>query len=388
MKNRSLGFGGAVIVLIIMLAAAYFGVDILGLLPGDSPLPTVQPLPGTTPFPTLEPVRDAETVPSDPAAAWYEIYFTNPTCPPEEERHGGLDEYIAADLARAETQVDIAAFDLDAEPIVNALIMLEGRGVTVRVVTDEDNAELSSIRRMRRNGISVIEDKRRALMHNKFIVIDGRFLWVGSMNFTTNGVYCNNNNIVRFDSPELAANYTTEMSEMYDQQLFGPDSPNDTPHEQLVLHGVQVENYFSPEKEVAPIIARAVARAQEEILILAFTFTDDQIGEAILGRADAGVPVRGVFETAGADIEFSYYTIMKDAGLPNVEVRKDGNGRVMHHKVIIIDRKTVIFGSFNFSDSANRRNDENIVIVHDPTFTSFFVEEFGFVWDEAGAGNQ
>ena len=388
MKNRSLGFGGAVIVLLIMLVAAYFGVDILGLLPGDTPQPKVEPLPGSTPLPTLEPVREAESEPSDPTAAWYEIYFTNPTCPPEEERSGGLDEYIAADLAQAETQVDIAAFDLDAEPIVNALITLEGRGVKVRVVTDEDNAELSSIRRLRRNGISVIEDKRRALMHNKFIVVDGRFLWVGSMNFTTNGVYCNNNNIVRFDAPELAANYTTEMDEMYEQQLFGPDSPNNTPHEQLVIHGVQVENYFSPEKEVAPIIARAVARAQQEILILAFTFTDDQIGEAILGRADAGIPVRGVFETAGADIEFSYYTIMKDAGIANVEVRKDGNSRVMHHKVIIIDRETVIFGSFNFSDSANRRNDENIIIVHDPTFTSFFVEEFGFVWDEAGAGNQ
>lgn len=371
-----------------MLVAAYFGVDILGLVPGDTPLPTLEPLPGTTPLPTLEPVREVEREPSDPTSAWYEIYFTNPDCPPEEERSGGLDEYIAADLAKAETQVDIAAFDLDAEPIVNALITLEGRGVTVRVVTDEDNAELSSIRRLRRGGISVIEDKRRALMHNKFIVIDGRFLWVGSMNFTSNGVYCNNNNLVRFDSPELAENYTVEMDEMYEQQLFGPDSPNNTPHEQLVIQGVEVENYFAPEKEVAPIIARAVARAQEEILVLAFSFTDDQIGEAILGRADAGIPIRGVFETAGADIEFSYYTIMKESGLSNVEVRKDGNGRVMHHKVIIVDRETVIFGSFNFSDSANRRNDENIVIVHDPTFTSFFVEEFGFVWDEAAAGNE
>jgi phosphatidylserine/phosphatidylglycerophosphate/cardiolipin synthase-like enzyme len=55
----------------------------------------------------------------------------------------------------------------------------------------------------------------------------------------------------------------------------------------------------------------------------------------------------------------------------------------MHHKVFIIDRETVIFGSFNFSDSANRRNDENILIVHDPVFASFFVEEFEAVWQEA-----
>ena len=56
----------------------------------------------------------------------------------------------------AEVRVDIAAFDLDAEPMVQALIELEARGVEVRVVTDSDNAELSSINRLRRNGVSVV----------------------------------------------------------------------------------------------------------------------------------------------------------------------------------------------------------------------------------------
>ena len=54
----------------------------------------------------------------------------------------------------------------------------------------------------------------------------------------------------------------------------------------------------------------------------------------------------------------------------------------MHHKVIVIDRETVIFGSFNFSDSANSRNDENLLIVHDATFVEYFIEEFNTVWAE------
>ena len=97
-------------------------------------------------------------------------------------------------------RVDVAAFDFDSEPMVEALIELEEQGILVRVVTDEDNADLSAINRLRRHGISVVEDKRSALMHNKFVIIDGRYLWMGSMNFTTNGVYCNNNNLVRIDS--------------------------------------------------------------------------------------------------------------------------------------------------------------------------------------------
>lgn len=361
--------GGAILVLILAVLSVIFGQDLLqqfGLDEGE---------------PLLNPVTDT-AAPAD----WYEIYFTNPTCPPEAERVGGLDEDIAGDMLAAEVRVDIAAYDLDAEPMVQALIELEARGVEVRVVTDSDNGSLSSINRLRRNGISVVEDKRTGLMHNKFVVIDGRIVWLGSMNFTTNGVYCNNNNIVRIVSPRLAANYTAEMDEMYDDNLFGPDSPQNTPNEALSISGVEVENYLGPEREIAPIISRRLASAESEILFMAFSFTNEQIGEALLGRADAGVIVRGVFERVGSDTPFSYYPLLSQARLANVAVRTDGNPQIMHHKVFIIDRSMVIFGSFNFSDNANRSNDENILIVHDSVFASYFIEEFEAVWAEAQVG--
>ncbi len=375
MNKRTAGIGGGILVIVIAILSVIFGQDLFAQLGIETD--------GTP----IENPNDNGSVDLPPAGDnnpdWYEIYFTAPTCPPEEDRLSGLDETIAADISQAQKQVDIAAFDLDAEPIVNALIDLEKRGVTVRIVTDEDNADLSSIRRLRRNGTSVVEDKRTALMHNKFIVIDGQYTWMGSLNFTSNGVYCNNNNLVRINSSRVAANYTVEMDEMYEDRLFGPDSPQNTPNEKMTINGIPVENYFGPEREMSLNIARAVASAQEEILFMAFSFTDDQIGEAMLGRADAGVTVRGVFETTGSDTIYSYYPHMAAAGMDNVTVRTDGNPYIMHHKVIIIDRETVIFGSFNFSDSANRRNDENIFIVHDPTFASFFVDEFETVWAEA-----
>jgi phosphatidylserine/phosphatidylglycerophosphate/cardiolipin synthase-like enzyme len=333
-------------------------------------------------FGDLAPADDPVVV-SSGSGEWYEIYFTNPSCPPEEERQGGLDETIAADMRQAELQVDVAAFDFDAEPMVDALVDLVEQGVRVRVVTDSDNADLPTIARLRRAGVDVVEDERSALMHNKFVVIDGRFVWMGSMNFASNDVYCHNNNIVRFDAPELAANYTAEMNEMFDDGLFGPTSPDATLNERLSFDGVLVENYFASEKEVAPIITQAIEGAQNEILFMAFSYTNEAIGEAMLARAEAGINVQGVYETTGSETDFSYYLPMLEAGLANMQVRQDGNNRLMHHKVIIIDRATTIFGSFNFSDSANDSNDENVVIVHDPTFTGFFVEEFNTVWNEA-----
>lgn len=394
----------AVIIAAILLILSYFfdeGDDSLGdtmrdvadlVLTTEGQIDPALVLTALTPTPNPQLSVTPNRIPTirTTPATFYQVYFTEPTCPPDAARTGGIDQIIADDLARAQTQVDVAAFDLDAEPIVGALMALEARGIPVRIVTDTDNVDLSSIRRLRRSGISVVEDKRSGFMHNKFIIIDNRYLWTGSMNFTTDDIYCYNNNTVRFDAPSLAANYRAEMDEMYEERSFGPESPQNTPHEQLTEQGIMLENYFAPERELELInvIARTVARAQQEILFMAFSFTNEEIGEAMLGRADAGVAIRGIFEKTGADTASSYYGIMRNAGLANVNVRLDGNTRLMHHKVIIVDQQTVIFGSFNFSANANRSNDENLLIVHDPHFAQRFMAEFDARWREATTGSE
>jgi phosphatidylserine/phosphatidylglycerophosphate/cardiolipin synthase-like enzyme len=53
----------------------------------------------------------------------------------------------------------------------------------------------------------------------------------------------------------------------------------------------------------------------------------------------------------------------------------------MHEKVIIIDDRIVIFGSFNFSGNADTSNDENLLIIDDPNIASLFEQEFQKVFD-------
>jgi phosphatidylserine/phosphatidylglycerophosphate/cardiolipin synthase-like enzyme len=66
-----------------------------------------------------------------------------------------------------------------------------------------------------------------------------------------------------------------------------------------------------------------------------------------------------------------------------VDVRRDGNTGLMHHKVIIIDRSIVITGSYNFSNSAETSNDENVVIIHSAETAAEFMSEFQRVYDQA-----
>ena len=387
-----------ILTIIAILVLGYFGIDIGGLIDGEpDAIVTIVSNVEDSGFGSA-PIDDGTVVDDEPQARsldadvggsrqitaggdWYDIYFTNPFCPPEEEREGGIDEFIAADIMNAGFQVDIAAFDLDSPAIYEALVSAEEQGTFVRVVVDDEHTPESIINRLRRNGISVVIDDRSALMHNKFVIIDQEVLWTGSTNFSSNGIFCNNNNLVRFTSVDLAANYAIEMDEMYDEREFGARSPENT-LQQLSVNGIQIENYFSPETRVAPIVASEVAQANSEILFMAFSFTHDEVGETVLERARDGVEVRGVFETTGSETTYSYYPDFLEAGLNNLQVRQDGNGRIMHHKVFVIDRETVIFGSFNFTNSGNDTNDENTLIVRDPEFASFFIEEFELVWAE------
>jgi phosphatidylserine/phosphatidylglycerophosphate/cardiolipin synthase-like enzyme len=113
---------------------------------------------------------------------------------------------------------------------------------------------------------------------------------------------------------------------------------------------------------------------------MAFSFTDDSLGQAIIARSAAGAEVAGIFEQRGADTEFSECPPMLNAGL---DVRLDGNSYTFHHKVVIIDGKIVALGSFNFSNNAIESNDENLLIIHDAGLAAQYEAEFQRRWAEA-----
>ncbi len=101
----------------------------------------------------------------------------------------------------------------------------------------------------------------------------------------------------------------------------------------------------------------------------------------MIERAAAGVKVMGVFDEdqyhSNAGTEFDRLT---SAGL---DVRLDGNPRLMHHKVIIIDGKLVITGSYNFSYNAEHNNDENTLIIHNQNLAGQYLAEFQKIYAQA-----
>lgn len=311
---------------------------------------------------------------------WFELYFTNPQSPLASQLTGGVDQPIAASIDNAKLSVDVAIYSLSLNSVRDALLRALDRGVQVRMVMESENLDRTDPQKLKDAGIPILGDRREGLMHNKFIVIDNSEVWLGSMNLTDSGTYEDNNVMMHIRSVKVAENFTKEFEEMFSEDKFGDNVAAETPNPRVTVDGTPVDTYFSPDDGVQPVLVDIINEAQESIYFMAFSFTADPLGEAVRSRAEAGVTVAGVMDedqvSSNVGTEFDPF---RQAGL---DVYRDGNAGQMHHKTIIIDESIVIFGSYNFTNSAETKNDETLMVVYSEAIAGQFIAEFQRVYGQ------
>ncbi|MCD6309084.1 MAG: lamin tail domain-containing protein, partial [Candidatus Eremiobacteraeota bacterium] len=194
----------------------------------------------------------------------------------------GIHTELVNIINRAQVRVDVAVYDMDHSEIIEALKEAWNRGVEVRVVTDDDNyrdpgpfAELEVV------GINVERDNRSSFCHHKFFVIDNRYLWTGSYNPTDSGTTYHANSALLIDSAELAGKFTEEFEEMFTRNRFGTDKQN-TSSGTVEVNGHQVGWAFSPTGDTRAKILSAINSADTSIYFCIFSFTDDDISQALI----------------------------------------------------------------------------------------------------------
>ena len=350
-----------IICLIIILSAFLAGCK-------TQPPSWLEPLPSTTPSGYSS------------ANQLFSVYFTDVN---SSDYRGGPDRFLADDLDNARFQIDAALYDLNLWTIRNALVRAHDRGVNVRLVVEADSLDRSEIQDLINAGIPVVGDQAESLMHNKFLVIDGTDVWTGSMNMTVNGAYRHLNNMVRVRSSLVAQNYTSEFEEMFLDGFFGENVKLNTPHPILSIDGIRVETYFSPDNSTGDRILELLLAANSSIDFLFYSFTSDPIGDALLKKSDQGITIRGVVDyyQEGTGIGGEYQRL-KDH---NINIYLDGHPEKMHHKVIIIDQQIVVTGSYNPTHSAETKNDENTLIIHDQEIARVFLREFDWIFEDGSA---
>jgi phosphatidylserine/phosphatidylglycerophosphate/cardiolipin synthase-like enzyme len=328
---------------------------------------------------------------STPVDKPYTLLFTNPNQTSQSNNLDPIGEAVAQYINQANSTLDIAAYELNNQSITEAISQAKSRGVQIRIVTEHSNRQEVPLQKLEQQGIPVVDDgaENRGLMHDKFLIIDGQVLGMGSMNLTRNCTQRNNNNFIFWDSnkdpaiTQLIDNYQIEFEQLWSGK-FGPMKVAQTPYPKIQLKdGTVIETYFSPGDQPLTALENTLAGAKHSVDILAFSFTAKALEKTLQKDMARGVSVRGIFEKKQNSTHSSFLRLSALGG----DVREDTNLYMMHHKVLLIDRdsdaSSIVFGSFNFSNGANTRNDENLLIIHNnQALIQSFGQEFDHLWSE------
>ena len=286
----------------------------------------------------------------------------------------GVEQQVLDLIASAQKSLDLCLFECSLPRVSKALIEAQARGVRVRVVYDNREDEQPAVHMLRDAGVPIISDGRSGYMHNKFIVVDEALVWTGSTNIAPRGIYVSDNHALTLRNEALAGIYTTEFEEMFLDGAFGVTSPQNTSNDWVrVDRYTKVQVYFAPEDNAMDRVIEVVRGAEKSIKFIAFAFTSEALFDAMKARMQDGVEVEGIFESRHAGWKDIKIGPLNAAG---ATVRFDRNPDALHHKVIVVDDRYVCTGSFNFSDSADRSNDENMLVIDSRPLARTFVEEF------------
>ena len=279
-------------------------------------------------------------------------------------------------------------------------------------------------------GIPVIDDtadgsKGSGLMHHKFVVIDGKTVIVTSANFTTSDIHGdfktaasrgNANNLLKIENAQLAQLFTQEFNLMWGDGPGGkPDSKFGIKKpfrqgQKVTVGNATVAVQFSPttatlpwEKSVNGLINRTLGSAKKSVDLALFVFSAQRLSNTLEIEASRGVAVRAlidsnfIYRSYSEGLDMMGATFIQDCKLEadNRPWRKPLTavgvpllpmGDRLHHKFGVVDGKTVLTGSHNWSEAANRGNDETLLAIESPTVGAHFEREFDRLYKGAILG--
>lgn len=148
--------------------------------------------------------------------------------------------------------------------------------------------------------------------------------------------------------------------------------------QQVVFGNSQVLGVFlSPDGGCEAEVVRWIQKANSSIHILIYSFTLDAVGDALIAAHSRNIDVKVVFEESQISV-YSQYSKLHNSG---IDARNDTNSKLMHDKVMVVDGIVVLTGSFNWSNSAEESNNENLIVVWGNDTASVYQNEFWKIWN-------
>jgi phosphatidylserine/phosphatidylglycerophosphate/cardiolipin synthase-like enzyme len=136
-----------------------------------------------------------------------------------------------------------------------------------------------------------------------------------------------------------------------------------------------VEVFFSPKGGCTERIVHEINGAHHEVLVQAYSFSSKPIAEALVAAKTRGVQVTVLLDKSNENEQYSDLPLFVEQGLAPLI---DAHHAIAHNKVMVIDRKTVLTGSFNFTHQAEAENAENLLVIKgNTTLAKSYRDHFG-----------
>jgi phosphatidylserine/phosphatidylglycerophosphate/cardiolipin synthase-like enzyme len=146
-----------------------------------------------------------------------------------------------------------------------------------------------------------------------------------------------------------------------------------TQAESLLLNNAPTQVYFSPNGGCTEAIVKEIANAKSEILVQAYSFTSRPIAKALVDAHKRELKIEAILDKSQRSEKYSSATFLANSRIPTFI---DARHAIAHNKIMIIDRETVITGSFNFTRAAEEKNAENLLIIKSKELAAIYIDNW------------
>ena len=302
---------------------------------------------------------------------------------------------LVALIDNAQTSIDIAAYGFDGQDdIINALRRAKKRGVRIRGVVDDYGATLYkrtnsvvkefgfktdvNVPMAQRQFEKEFTRSKNALMHNKFVIVDGKYLWTGSTNLTNYCMTLNSNNSVVIISENLAKIYQSEFNQMFENNKFHTLKEVVNNKKNLVINDSNVSVYFSPQDKVLTnAIIPIIKEAKEKIYVSMFYLTNNWITDALIEANNRNVEIKIIVDETLKKEPKSQIDELEKGG---INIKTENWRGKMHQKSMVVDEYTTVIASTNWTGASEYSNDENMLVIKNKTIANIQEKEFLRLW--------
>jgi phosphatidylserine/phosphatidylglycerophosphate/cardiolipin synthase-like enzyme len=349
----------------------------------------------------------------------FKLYTADISCWRSGECHGEIPANSKGPLAQgveqliltSRTSVDMAIYGLRRQSwFVDALSQLKKRNVVMRATVDQMAGELNDwsnpanfpypdsdqlVEVLGADGVrpdvSPAGNPRvGTIMHNKFIVVDRKSVWMGSANISDSetGSNYNANSAIIINSKDIARIYSDEFKQMFVDRRYSLAKHSRSSRSPIEFSDkTKASIYFSPQDNpLEEAILPFIRASKKSLAIGMFFLTEPRISEELALAKARGVDVRVLMDAVGARNRASRHNELRERG---VQVRVENWGGKMHMKTAVSDGKNVLMGSMNWSEAGNRVNDENTITIENNSKLATQLEAyFDDLWEPLDPSQQ